>query len=483
MLNNLQGLDSIQIIEEDLKINDNPSLINVEGLDALHFVGNSFSGLLSVEINENDLLQNLSNLSSLAETTIGIELENNLRLEYINGFSALHKLRTLVINNCPIKTLHGFHNLDSLELSLTLSDLDSLENLEGLNNLKSCGTLGLFNLDRLQNFDGLSNLEEIRFRLNVQSNKSLKNTDSLVNVNYIGDNIFFVANDSLSSLSFQNLTIVDDCWFLIEDNPVLESIYLDNLQEGITSIAISIFNNPNFSSIECNSLDTLKGLAMSNTGISVIEGFQNISSLGLVSIRSNPNLISVEAFQNIDRLEGGLEIINNPNLVSLPSFNDITFIGGDFKVQLNTSLENLNGVENIDSISNNLIISYNESLADCSALCIPLEEAFIGNNIEIEENPFPCNTEQAILMNCSTSTEDTTLPDIKIFPNPSNGFIFVEHSEATDLRFEIFDLFGRQISSGNTFNNTIQTNTTPGIYIVHIYDKDNFSFEEKIIIH
>jgi hypothetical protein len=73
--------------------------------------------------------------------------------------------------------------------------------------------------------------------------------------------------------------------------------------------------------------------------------------------------------------------------------------------------------------------------------------------------------------------------DISIYPNPANEFIQINSTLKID-KFEIFDLTGKAILSGNLRSNLKQIDLSminQGIYILKLYSKDQFkAFKIKI---
>ena len=64
-----------------------------------------------------------------------LSLDENEELEDINSLMNCSKLKILNLNKTSVKTLEPLRELASLEI-ISISDCDSLNNLEGLENLK-----------------------------------------------------------------------------------------------------------------------------------------------------------------------------------------------------------------------------------------------------------------------------------------------------------------------------------------------------------
>lgn len=68
------------------------------------------------------------------------------------------------------------------------------------------------------------------------------------------------------------------------------------------------------------------------------------------------------------------------------------------------------------------------------------------------------------------------LTGVSIYPNPNNGVFLIENQENTQLEYQIFDLYGREIQRGNlnNYQEEIQLKNAPsGVYLLHL--KDEFS--------
>jgi len=166
-------------------------------------------------------------------------------------------------------TLINFSGLDSLvsigfstfEQSLDFGDFtyydepsiflylnSSLENLDGLSNLKEIKSLFVVYNQNLKNLDGLDNLESINGMLYVNFNQSLKDIDALSKVSILGTgsygeyfegfvdtkttnaSLYITGNDQLESLDpLQSITNLEGS-VMIKGNDILTGDILPNLQ-------------------------------------------------------------------------------------------------------------------------------------------------------------------------------------------------------------------------------------------------------------
>ncbi len=78
-------------------------------------------------------------------------------------------------------------------------------------------------------------------------------------------------------------------------------------------------------------------------------------------------------------------------------------------------------------------------------------------------------------------------PDILIFPNPADGYFFIQCNDNTiqSFQMDIYDLLGNNVFSGsyiNQQNNSISLHLPRGLYIVHIRTNEQKNYFRKLII-
>ena len=155
-------------------------------------------------------------------------------------------------------------------------------------------------------------------------------------------------------------------------------------------------------------------LLINNTSLNSLNGFENLISIGELSIVNNSLLSSLSGLDNLieiclDPYETAISISNNPQLVSIDVFSSVTNGCVDYiYIQNNESLQSLDGLTNFQptenvSITNNnsivnleglsglgftryLTIKDNSSLTSISGLGISLHVSFdfiIENNVSL----------------------------------------------------------------------------------------------------
>jgi len=83
------------------------------------------------------------------------------------------------------------------------------------------------------------------------------------------------------------------------------------------------------------------------------------------------------------------------------------------------------------------------------------------------------------------NSEVSIQPDVSIYPNPSNGIVTIETRLETDLKIEVYNIFGELITEQLSLNQKAVldlTNHPAGVYLVKLFDKDKNIMHQKIFI-
>ena len=138
------------------------------------------------------------------------------------GFEAYQRYLDMEakINSFVSPDLSGFDNVTFVYSSVRINDNDSLQTLDGLNNLTAAASFFISGNPQLNSLSALSNVNEISQRLYVENNDSLVSLDGVQNITFatdlsIKDNLLLQDIDALN-----NLTEVAYL-FHFEDNPAL----------------------------------------------------------------------------------------------------------------------------------------------------------------------------------------------------------------------------------------------------------------------
>lgn len=220
-IEDLSPLNTLVRIGESLKIFNNNSLTNLDGLSSLTSAG-------SVEIWNNDALSNLDGLSSLAFVDGDLRIINNDALTNLDGLSSLHQTSgdLWIINNDLLNNIDGLTSLSEVAcLGIVGSPL--LTNLDGLSSLdKVHGILTIEDNNALTNLDGLSSLHAVNFGTNIANNANLKSFCGLYGLLSRGG---YGQYGYTISGNFLNPDIAD----IINDGPCIEdfTIFLNSQHE------------------------------------------------------------------------------------------------------------------------------------------------------------------------------------------------------------------------------------------------------------
>jgi surface protein len=74
-------------------------------------------------------------------------------------------------------------------------------------------------------------------------------------------------------------------------------------------------------------------------------------------------------------------------------------------------------------------------------------------------------------LDCSVGTDDVFAGEVKLFPNPTSGLVYIEGFPAGNMK--LFDMAGKLLKTAPFNGRTIELSTLPpGIYLLHLYAKE-----------
>jgi len=161
LLTTLNGLHNLVNVDYDFYLLRNPLIQNFTGLDNLQLAG-------SIDIQNCTSFQNIEGLMSFNSSF-------DLKIENCQSFSSLKGMDTILSSNATIDRIH-------------LKNNDTLNTLNGLENLQNVGYLVLESNSNLTNLSALANLTTLD-ALFLRDNKaliSLDGLDNLTSVNWLG---------------------------------------------------------------------------------------------------------------------------------------------------------------------------------------------------------------------------------------------------------------------------------------------------------
>jgi len=190
----------------------------------------------------NESLETLTGLDNVTSITGRVEISGNISLTSLSGLGSLVSIGgQFKISGCTsLSNLTGVGSLETIGGGLFISGCDNLEDLTGIGNLTTIedAGIGIDNNDNLESLSGIDNLETIGGNLRITQNSLLVNLTGLENLNSINGFIEIISNNLIVSLSgIQNIDPNSISSVLPEETPDL-----------------SIFNNPNLSECEVQSI-------------------------------------------------------------------------------------------------------------------------------------------------------------------------------------------------------------------------------------
>ena len=310
----------------------------------------------------------------------------------INGLGASPAITSLaglgnitqVINKLKI-TNTSIINLSQLTLLTQIGDTLELEKNNlltsiGLNNLTQLGSIYFKNLPALTSIAGLSNNITIMNNVRLDSTLALSNILGLGNITHYNGNveIGYTAITGFSALN--NCTYING-WMLINNNPNVISLGLTNLTHCGYFLLSDMPLLTSMAGLTTNITNTQTGTFwVINTGVTSLNGLQNLTGTSNFYINGNPNLTNITALQNLSGdIGGGFSIYGNPLLTSIAPLSNITAVSGDGIIEISyNNISTLNGLQNIINIGKGLRVVGNNNLTTLSAL---------NNNLVIQNNP------------------------------------------------------------------------------------------------
>lgn len=448
MLNDLSALRGLRRITERVEISNNTSLVSLAGMEDIHFPDTaglfisesnftSLDGLPSldsmgqVELFSNPQLTDISVLESLtwidrlglrdmpSITTLG-EFENlqsigdlvllsNATLNSLDAFSSLHTIsgNLLVDGNTALTSLHGLHNITSVEGTIFISN-QSFANLTGLESLASAGGISIARNNSLTTLDGLESLQVLKGTadfynndvLSLIENTALKDISALGQVTALGGSLIISNCDSLKDLhGLEALTSVQGM-ISIGRNASLQTL---GALSNVTSIG---FRKPSAPA---------SGPPVS---FAVVLN-KSLKDLGIKNVQSFP--ASVRIIDNV-----ALESVNDLGAVEQIGSSEVSAV--DLEIRVNPALQNLDSLSSlrtmISSGTKKLVIQTNENLDRFCGLYTVISEGPDDLEVIIASNGAATTPEQ-IEADGPCSGEPTPQPGQLVFSDVTDNTMTV----------------------------------------------------------
>ncbi len=207
-------------------------------------VGGSYYATSQKDVD--DFIINYPNCTELTMLYVG----NSSGITNFNGFRKLTKIESLNVADLTIASFYGFDKLQRVDY-FSLINL-SKASLKGLESLTSVGTFGVSNMGSLKNFEGLENLESIDGTgFQVYGCTQLESIDGLdcyfasaefkssLGYNYYVDNYFTAAAQKSCSSNDPSTSVDEDITKEVGfyPNPAKNILYIEN-SEAVESVRI-----------------------------------------------------------------------------------------------------------------------------------------------------------------------------------------------------------------------------------------------------
>jgi len=319
LLKNLNGLHSLTEIDGALTIDDNEELENIAHLNNLSKIDSSLN------INHNHALINFEGLENITTLNHFIGLRGNTDLQSFKGFNNLKTINgglSIAHNNQRQKDLSGFENLTSTSGGVFI-EYNNLVSLNGLNNLATVG--GNLLIQREEYLEDLSGLESL---INIGGSLILEiaewdfitepafSLQGLNNLKTIGS-ILNISKTGISTL--EHLTSLESVSALSIAMTSLENLngleFINNLQH------LSLYRNPHLTDLSAlENLTKVEGYVSisSNESLPNLNGLENLTFIGgSFSIGQKPPAY--------------LQRIDQP-ITDISALENLSFVGGDFSL-------------------------------------------------------------------------------------------------------------------------------------------------------
>ena len=360
-INNLQGLQNLQVINGNLFIldNTNANLTDLTGLDDLMTINGG------LKIDGNTTLQNLNGLNSLSSVGGAMLIENNAALNDMTDLNGLMGINgsLRVKDNTSLTSLLGLENIDYTTITtLTIKD--------NQNSLVACQVQSVCDF-----------LDNNPLNLSTISNNATNNGCNTVQqvqsaCNCPGGNLIFKSQTEVDNFP----TLYPNCSdfsgnLIVDEDPSLADPIVDlcPLQQLVTIGGnVEIKTNPDLSQTTCIlGLTEIGGnfLYQQNGGISDMVPFGLMESVGgNVIFQSNNDLTSFIGWDQITDIGGALIIRLNPDLQSTDGTFSLQTIGSDLTIAFNNNMINAGDFTNTTNVDGRVLIFGNNAMQEISLL-------------------------------------------------------------------------------------------------------------------
>jgi len=280
--------------------------------------------------------------------------------------------------------------------------------------------------------------------------------------------------DSTSIVNLDGLNnIAESDNIIISNNPLLTNI---SAIGQITKIRFGfhLINNDAMVDLAGLGFDSLEYCDVKyNDALITLHGLENLTYVMYrLDIRSNPSLRDLKGLRNLTKTSSQFWIINNDRLKNLEGLENLSYIGYLLDITGNDSLQSLAGLEHIGILDQRIEgfnIYDNPQLDSChvEAMC---EYIASGQIVHFGGNAEGCNSVDEVWELCMAVSADEpgSEAEIIVYPNPTHGRIFVNHTDSVYLdNLTIYNSQGMEVFKANQHVGPIDITHMPnGLYIL-----------------
>jgi hypothetical protein len=242
-LREIDGLNRLEYVGGDFKIEKIDSMEFFPEFDSLHYVGKDLflsgrTNSATVQIAKTKNLPKFPLLASIGNT-LRIANFGSIEFSPSNILESLKSCRNIMISVVPCDTFHGFNSLLTCEtVSFGINNTSVISGFNSLTELK------LLNIDRnyeLRKFTGFKNLRRVNGKVYLYaSNVYLESFEGLANLEYVGGDLECISNRRLRNIGTKNLKYVGGQLYISDADQMKSLDDLSNLEYIGKEVYISL---------------------------------------------------------------------------------------------------------------------------------------------------------------------------------------------------------------------------------------------------
>jgi Secretion system C-terminal sorting domain len=351
-LKNLHGLEHLQLItgNEYVTVKNCDSLVNLEGLTYFMFGTNQFTESIVFQLEGNEMLKNLIGIPFMWRPILNI-----LDCPALINLEGMDEMKEVQINihNCPnLENLHGLEKTEKVFSQFIVFDCPKLKNFKELHNLKEAQYIQWVRLDSLENSDGLEKVvsatsieidtcPRMTALTGFDSLKGWMNEMIIQKCHQLGDFPMFSDSAGIEELTYiqcDSVKIINNfnhLRFHIAHIGINKSLkFVGSLPRGVTNPAGLLpelyFGSPNLTEIHDNG--TIHQDDWNEVSISYSNKLTDIAGLSVIkkpkhlAIYNNHSLQSLQGLTNLDGLIF-LNLYKNHNLSDISAISYLDSLG------------------------------------------------------------------------------------------------------------------------------------------------------------